>query len=185
MLRFNLHNISRKSRHASLLAIFWLTLVSPFSFAEDAETTPVINEIEALKQQVIELNRDLFILEEDLLFPANTQFVIFLSVDVGQFFNLDAVEVKIDGETITSYLYTEKQIKALHRGGMQRLYTGNLRSGEHELTAFITGIGPNGRDYKLGTTQKFDKGSDIKSLELRITDSTRKYQPEFTVVEWE
>ena len=185
MQRYTLFNTSRKSRYASLLAVLWLALVSPFNFAEDTEIKPVINEVEDLKQQVIELNRDLFILEEDLLFPANTQFVIFLSVDVGEFFNLDAVEVKIDGETITSYLYTEKQIKALHRGGMQRLYTGNLRSGEHELTAFITGIGPNGRNYKLGATQKFDKGSDIKSLELRVTDSTRKYQPEFTVVEWE
>ncbi|WP_020406669.1 hypothetical protein [Hahella ganghwensis] len=146
---------------------------------------PLVDEVEDLKQEVINLNRDLFILEEDLLFPATTQFVVFLSVDVGQFLDLDAVELKIDGETVTSYLYTEKQIKALHRGGIQRLYTGNLRSGEHELTAFITGTGPNDRQYKLGTTKTFEKGSDITSLELRIRDSTKNYQPDFSVVEWE
>ncbi|WLQ16962.1 AraC family transcriptional regulator [Hahella aquimaris] len=147
--------------------------------------TPIVDQVQSLKQKAIELNRDLFILEEDLLFPASTQFVVFLSVDVGEFFQLDAVEVKIDGETVASHLYTQRQAKALYKGGMQRLHIGNLKTGEHEITAFFTGVGPNGRDYKRGATQKFEKGSDIKTLELRITDSTKKYQPEFTVVEWE
>ncbi|MBU6950494.1 AraC family transcriptional regulator [Hahella sp. HN01] len=147
--------------------------------------TPIVDQVQSLKQKAIELNRDLFILEEDLLFPASTQFVVFLSVDVGEFFQLDAVEVKIDGETVASHLYTQRQAKALYKGGMQRLHIGNLKTGEHEITAFFTGVGPDNRDYKRGATQKFEKGSDIKTLELRITDSTKKYQPEFTVVEWE
>ncbi|OZG73593.1 AraC family transcriptional regulator [Hahella sp. CCB-MM4] len=151
----------------------------------EALEKPIVDEVEDLKQEVINLNRDLFILEEDLLFPATTQFVVFLSVDVGEFLDLDSVELKVDGETVTTYLYTEKQIKALHKGGIQRLYTGNIRSGEHELTAFLTGTGPNERNYKLGTTKTFTKGSDITSLELRVMDSTKNYQPEFTVVEWE
>jgi hypothetical protein len=161
-----------------LCSLFFASLIQ----AADSALT---DNIQDLKQKVIELNRDLFILEEDLLFPANTQFAVFLSVDVGEFFALDSVELKIDGETVTHYLYTARQVHALHKGGVQRLYVGNLKSGVHELTAFFTGLGPNNRDYKRGTTYQFRKSADIKSLELQISDSTRNYQPEFSVHEWD
>ncbi len=164
------------------LACFTETLLAADNQIPDQ---PVVDELQSLKQQVIELNRDLFILEEDLLFPANTQFALYLSVDVGEFFALDAVEVKINGETVTHYLYTANQVDALHKGGVQRLYVGNLKSGAHELTAFFTGEGPNKREYKRGTTHLFKKGGDITTLELQITDSTRKHQPQFKVVEWQ
>ena len=93
--------------------------------------------IQELKQDVLDLNRDLFVLEEELLFPASTQLAVFLSVDVGTFFALDSVELKIDNKTVTHYLYTERENAALRRGGVHRLYLGNLRSGKHELVAFF------------------------------------------------
>ena len=73
----------------------------------------------------------------------------------------------------------------LHRGGVQRLYLGNLRAGEHTLVAFFTGKGPHERDYKRGATLKIEKGSDPKYIELRIRDSTQKLQPEFDVKVWQ
>ena len=169
------------------LVLTLLLLSSFLSYADETELpdSPVVDDIQDLKEKIIELNRDLFILEEDLLFPANTQFAVFLSVDVGEFFSLDSVELKVDGKTVTHYLYTERQVNALLKGGVQRLYVGNLKTGQHELTAFFHGKGPNNRDYKRGTTLIFEKDTEIKSLELRISDSTKKYQPEFTVVEWE
>jgi hypothetical protein len=150
-----------------------------------AEFKTVDQDVQSLKKQLIDLNRDLFKLEEELLYPASTQVAVFLSVDVGTFFALDSVELKLDDKDVTDYLYTEREVKALHRGGVQRLYLGNLKAGEHELIAFFTGKGPHERDYRRGTTLKFDKAIGAKYIELKISDRTASLQPEFVVHEWE
>lgn len=98
-----------------------------------------------LKQKVLKLNRDLFLLEEELLFPSNTQVSVFVSMDVGEFFSLDAVQLQINGKEVSNYLYTRREIEALARGGVQRLHIGNLRTGEHEIVAYFSGKGPHGR----------------------------------------
>jgi hypothetical protein len=154
----------------------------------DAASAPGGNlddRIQAAKSDVIQLNRDLLVLEEELLFPASTQVAVFLSMDVGKLFQLDSVQIKLDDKVVTDYLYTPGEVTALHRGGVQRLYLGNLRTGSHELVAFFTGEGPHERDYKRGTTIKFDKGTDAKYIELRIKDSQAKLQPEFEVKVWQ
>ena len=141
-------------------------------------------EIQTIKQQVLELNRDLFILEEELLFPSNTRLSVFLSLDVGEYFALDAVKLSVDGEVVTHYLYTERQLDALQRGGVQRLFMGNIKSGQHEVVAVFTGRGPKGRDYRRATELQIDKTSAGKNLELKIIDSNDMRQPEFSVKEW-
>ena len=140
--------------------------------------------LQDLKKQVLALNRDLFILEEELMFPSNTQLAVFLSLDIGEFFKFDAVTVSVDKREVASHLYTDRQLDALVRGGVQRLYLGNIKSGEHEIVAVFTGRGPNDRDYRRATSFTFNKTSEAKNLELLIEDSTRLYQPEFSVVEW-
>ncbi len=142
-------------------------------------------EAQDLKRELLTLNRDLFILEEELLFPANTQVAVFVSLDVGEFFALDSLELKIDGKKVSSYLYTEREVEALHRGGVQRLYVGNLRQGQHEIVAVLTGKGPHDRDYRRGTTLNFTKDLGAKYLELQIRDSEKRLQPNFLVKEWE
>ena len=126
----------------------------------------------------------MFVLEEELLFPASTQIAVFLSVDTGTFFALDSVELKIDNKTVTHYLYTERENAALHRGGVHRLYLGNLRNGKHELVAFFTGKGTHDRDYRLGTSLIVEKDADPKFIELKIRDKQQKLQPEFEVKVW-
>ena len=143
------------------------------------------DRIQDVKGEVIRLNRDLMVLEEELLFPANTQIAVFVSMDVGKLFSLDSVKVKLDNKDVTNYLYTPSEVQALHRGGVQRVYVGNLKTGEHEIVAFFTGQGPHERDYKRGTTVKFDKGTEPKYIELQIKDSTGKLQPEFQVKIWQ
>ena len=149
------------------------------------ESAPLNEQVQSLKKKVLELNRDLFILEEELLFPANTQLAVFLSIDVGKFFDLDAVELKIDDKTVSHYLYTEKQLDALKRGGVQRLFVGNLRLGEHEVSAFFTGRGPQGREYRRAASLTFEKTTDTAMLELKIADDTESYQPLFSIVSWQ
>ncbi|RZU02797.1 AraC family transcriptional regulator [Rivibacter subsaxonicus] len=141
--------------------------------------------VQDLKGDVIRLNRDLLVLEEELLFPASTQVALFVSMDVGKLFELDSVQIKLDDKLVTNYLYTPLEVQALHRGGVQRIYLGNLKAGKHEIVAFFTGKGPHERDYKRGTTIKFDKSTEPKYIELRIKDSQAKLQPEFEVKVWQ
>ena len=142
-------------------------------------------EIEALKKEVLSLNRDLFILEEDLLFPPNTQFSVFLSMDSGALFSLDSVQLKINDKNIANHLYTERELAALKRGGVQRLYLGNLPSGEHAIVAIFTGVGPKGRDYRRGESVVIEKTTEPQFVEFTIADDTGKEQPQFDVRVWE
>ena len=137
-------------------------------------------EMEDVKKALVKLKRDLVILEEDLLFPASSQVSVFVSMDVGEFFNLDAVTLKVNGKEVTHHLYTKKQMDALIRGGVQKLYVGNVKQGGNRVTAFFTGTGPNGRDFRRATTVEFEKGFEPTFVELAISDVTADYQPEFT-----
>jgi len=149
------------------------------------DTRALDEEVQSIKKEVVDLNRDLFVLEEELLFPANTQVAVFLSMDVGEFFALDTVELRMDDKQVAKYLYTPREAEALLKGGVQRLYLGNLRVGGHELVALFTGKGPNGQDYSRGATLKFEKSVGAKYLELKIADQQRKRQPEFEIRDWE
>jgi hypothetical protein len=153
--------------------------------APPADFKTLDQEVQGLKKDVIDLNKDLFVLEEELLFPANTQVALYVSMDVGTFFALDSVTVKIDNKEVKNYLYTAREADALLKGGVQQIYLGNLKVGKHELVAFFTGKGPAERDYKRGATLSFDKGVGAKYLELKITDRVAKHQPEFTIKDWE
>ncbi len=142
-------------------------------------------DVQSLKKEVLDLNRDLFLLEEELLFPANSQVAFFISMDVGEYFELDSVNLKINGKEVSNYLYTEREVGALLRGGVHRVHMANLKTGDHELVAVFTGKGPHNRDYRRGATLSFNKGIGAKYLELEITDRVPKQQPEFVIKEWE
>jgi hypothetical protein len=150
-----------------------------------AQQRALNDQIQDIKKQALELNRDLFNLEEELLFPANTQVAVFVSLDVGEFFQLDAVQIKLDDKVVANYLYTDRQVDALKRGGVQRLYVGNVKGGKHEIVAVLTGRGPHERDYRRGATFNFEKADQAKYLELKIVDSLANSQPEFQIKEWQ
>jgi hypothetical protein len=156
---------------------------APDSAPGDVKTLD--QDVQGMKKDVIDLNKDLFVLQEELLFPANTQVAVYVSMDVGAFFALDSVTLKIDNKEVKNYLYTAREAEALLKGGVQELYLGNLKVGKHELVAFFTGKGPVERDYKRGATINFEKGVGAKYLELSITDRVKKHQPEFKIKDWE
>lgn len=151
-------------------------------------TQPLLGEdqeSEGIARDVLALNRDLKVLEEQLMFPASSQVSVFVSVDVGNFFDLDSVQLKVDDKDVANYLYSDAQSTALLRGGVQQLYIGNLTAGQHELVAVFTGKGPRDQQYKRGVDVQLDKGGVAKFVELKITDSGRQQQPEFKVRIWE
>ncbi|NNE62561.1 MAG: AraC family transcriptional regulator [Gammaproteobacteria bacterium] len=154
------------------------------SLADD-EDPALAKSIEALKKEVLSLNRDLFILEEDLLFPANTQFSVFISVNAGTLFSLDSVQLKINDKNVSNHLYTDRELDALRRGGVQRLYIGNLPSGKHEIVAIFTGFGPGGREYRRGKTMVVEKTSEPQFVEFIVADDSDREQPVFEGRTWE
>ena len=159
-------------------AVFFLMVVSVNTPVIAAE--PLDTEMEDVKKALLELKRDLIILEEDLLFPASSQVAVFLSMDLGEFFQLDAVTLKLNGKEVAHHLYTDKQVDALYRGGIQKLFIGNIKQGGNRITAFFTGRGPAGRDYRRATSVEFEKSFEPTFVELAISDSTANYQPDFT-----
>ncbi len=165
----------------SLLICFFFP---PLSYSTELENKIINEQIQNLKKEVLKLNRDLFILEEELLFPANTQIIVFVSLKTDNLFSLDSVELKMNNKTVAQYLYTDRELDALHRGGVQQLFSGNIRSGKNELIAFFTGKGPHGREYRRGATFEITKTDDIKYIELTIQGNALKQQPEFVINEW-
>lgn len=167
--------------------VFFITLCAftlniPSSYAQ---TNSELNkEVQQLKSEVLKLNRELFILEEDLLFPASTQISIFVSVDIGRFFKIDSVEVKINEQEVSGFLYTKRQRIALEQGGIQKLYLGNLKEGSHELTAIFIGLDNEGRSVKRAAQYTFEKEDEPVMIELKLVDNVSNYRTEVLVEQW-
>lgn len=149
-----------------------------------AEVKRISKYVQALKTDVIELNNDLRLMEEQLLFPSSTKYSIFVSLSSGQFFTLESVKLMLNGKLVATHVYSENQRQAMLRGGIHRLYVTNLNQGKHTATAFFTGIGPSGREYKRAANIDFEKGAVGKYLELAIGDDAVKQEPAFAIKQW-
>ncbi len=165
---------------ASFMAVAMLT--SCLSFA--ANNASLDQEIEALKADVIELNQSLYELEEKLLFPATTSFAVFVSMEAVKNFEISGVKLNLDEEPVTAHIYSREQIDALRRGGIQKLYTANLKPGLHKLTAVIDGKDEDGRPVQKTVVADFGKARSTKYLEIKISQNKKKQRPEFAIVEW-
>ena len=164
----------------SAILVLLVMIMTSMGLAQAEESSVNLDaDIESLEQELMTLKTDLMILEEDLLYPASSRVAVYLSMDVGEFFRLDAVTVKLNGKEVSHHLYTDRQTGALYRGGVQQLYVGNARQGDNELTAVFVGKGPHERDYKRAVTTDFEQSFEPVYVELSITDSTASQQPEF------
>ena len=150
----------------------------------EREIETLDTEIQKLKEEILELNTTLFRLQEELLYPEDSSVVIFLSIEGGNYFELDSVKLQIDDTMVTSYLYTDREVMALKKGGIQRLYMGNIKSGEHQLVAVFTGKGPQGQDYKRAEEIRVNKEKGAALIKLIVRDNPEKKQPEFLHETW-
>lgn len=157
---------------------------SPASLDAGVEVNRVSKNIQQLKHQVIDLNKELRLMEEKLLFPSSTKYSVFVSMSSGQFFALESIKLKIDGKLVAAHLYSEKQRQALIRGGIHKFYITNLNEGKHSATIFFTGVGPNGRAYKRASTIDFEKGPAGEYLEVAISDDSVTQEPVFGIKQW-
>ena len=150
----------------------------------EREMLAISNGLQNLKREIVDLNKSLSILEDQLLFPTGSQFSAFVTVTSGQFFQLESVRVKINDQLVASHTYSDQERDALKRGGVQRLFETNLLDGSHEVTALFTGIGPGGVAYKRAISQQIEKDNARQFIEIAIGDSEKKQEPDFTINLW-
>lgn len=163
-----------------LTFLFSLMIVWP-AIAEEAPAAD--NEAalsaDALADALARLDAELRILEEDLLYPASSRVAVYFSLDVGEFFALDAVTLTLNGKDVAHHLYTDRERRALADGGVQQLFVGNARQGANELVAVFHGIGPHERPYKRATSVEFEHGFEPVFVELTVRDVAGQQAPEF------
>ena len=125
-------------------------------------------QVQEIKSDVLEIAAELNRLEEKLLYPSNTQVAVFVSLVSGETFRLDSVEVQLDGKPVAHHLYTFKELEALQKGGVQRIYTGNVRSGEHDLQVSVIGKTMGNTDFRKSGRFKFNKDVGPKIVEISL-----------------
>ena len=156
-----------------VIAIATLILSFPLLAAEVSkeQIKGLDEQVQEIKTDVLSIAAQLSLLEEKLLYPSTTQVSVFVSLENGEKYRLDALEIQLGGEPVTHHLYTFKELEALQKGGVQRLYTGNIKSGEHDLQVLLTGKTAGGADLRRTESFKFSKDVGPKMVEIHLAGS--------------
>ena len=125
-------------------------------------------QIQEIKSDVLSISEELSRLEEKLLFPSGTQVAVFVGLADGDAMRLDAVRLRIDGELVAHYIYSAKELEALRRGGVQRLYVGNVATGDHRLEVLVEGKRRDGDDFSHTEELVFRKDVKPGLVELAL-----------------
>lgn len=125
-------------------------------------------QVQEVKSDVLNIAAELSQLEEKLLYPSNTHVAVFVALAQGETFRLDAVQVQIDGQLATHYIYTFKELEALQKGSVQRIYTGNVATGQHEIEVSLSGKLPDGQEYSRTERFPFSKGIGPKLIGVTL-----------------
>ena len=125
-------------------------------------------QVQEIKSDVLSIASELSNLEERLLYPSNTQIAVFVSVADNEAFRLDAVKIELNGELATHHIYSFKELEALQKGGVQRIYTGNVATGDHQLNVTMIGKLKNGKDFSESGSFAFAKGVEPKALGITL-----------------
>lgn len=160
------------SRTCCLVPLFLVLALLAFS-AGAAEVNQeqikgLDEQVQDIKKDVLELTSELSRLEEKLLFPSNTQVSLFVSMNGDKDFVLDSMQIKMDNKVVAQHLYTYKEIEALRAGGVQRIYTGNIKTGDHQLVASFIGRTKSGNEYQRSEKFNVTKTVGPKFVEIQI-----------------
>ncbi len=145
------------------------------AFSQDISTEELRSldeQVQEIKSDVLGIAAELNNLEERLLYPSNTEVAVFIAMDEGQKFRLDAVQIEIDGELASHHIYSFKELDALQRGGVQRIYTGNIATGGHALNIRMLGKRENGDEFEASNQFSFDKGIEPKILGVTLASTS-------------
>jgi hypothetical protein len=156
----------------------WVALLCAVGVAAHAAEPSAKQQMQGLDEQVQEMKSDVLgiaseldRLEERLLFPSNTQVAVFVSLKQGETLRLDSVAIQIDGAPVARHIYSFKELEALQKGGVQRIYTGNLATGGHQLEVVMAGKLPNGSDFAHTQSFSFEKQAEPKLVGVTLADA--------------
>ena len=124
-------------------------------------------QVQEIKSDVLSIAADLSRLEEKLLYPSGTQVAIFVALAKGDQMRLDAVRIQIDGQLVAHYIYSFKELEALRKGGVQRIYVGNVATGDHQLEVLVDGKLESGADFSR--TEHFTFHKEVKPKLVGLT----------------
>jgi archaellum component FlaG (FlaF/FlaG flagellin family) len=128
-------------------------------------------QVQEVKSDVLSIAAELARLEERLLYPSNTHLAVFVALAERDTLRLDAVQIRIDGQLVAHSIYSFKELEALQKGGVQRIYTGNVPSGEHQIEVAMSGKLDSGKDYSRTEHFAFNKGVEPKLLGVTLGSS--------------
>jgi len=154
-----------------ILSLIFLTLCGFAAIAEETSRDQIKGldeQVQDVKKDVLNLTSELSRLEEKLLFPSNSQVSLFVSMNKGDDFRLDSIQLKLDEKIVAQHLYTFRELEALQEGGVQRLYTGNIKTGDHALVVSYIGKAPAGGEYKRSGNYTVVKEVGPKFVEIKI-----------------
>ena len=161
-------------RHWTALLALLGSLCASAGLAEEVskqQMQSLDEQVQVIKSDVLGIAAELNNLEEKLLFPSGTQVSVFISMAEDQSFRLDSVQIQIDGQPVAHHVYGFKELEALQNGGVQRIYTGNLATGEHQIEVSVAGKLPGGGDF--GGSERFGLRKDVKPAIVGITLAER------------
>lgn len=171
-----------------MMRILYFVLFLIVAVGAKAESAQAVSQVgkEAIsvKQSVLELNRDLYKLEEDLLSPATTRASIFLSLTHGDFFEPYSISVLVDDKQPIQYIYTERQVTALRQGAIQPLKELNLGPGIHHIKAIAKGVDKSGKPRELVVEKSVEKHEQPLYIELKIQDEKDTQRAELLISQW-
>jgi hypothetical protein len=136
--------------------------------AEQQQMRGLDEQVQEVKSDVLSIGAELNQLEEKLLYPSGTQVAIFVALAKGDEMRLDAVRLEIDGQLVAHYIYSAKELEALRKGGVQRIYVGNVATGEHQLNVLVDGKLKAGTDFSRTEHFTFHKEVKPKLVELTV-----------------
>jgi len=129
-------------------------------------------QVQEIKSDVLSIAAELNELEEKLLYPSHTQIAIFVSLTDGETFRLDAVDIQLGGKSVAHHLYTFKELEALRKGGVQRIYTGNISTGEHTMQVTLLGKSEGGNDFQRMESFKVHKDVGPEIVEITLAQQS-------------
>ena len=124
-------------------------------------------QVQEIKSDVLSIAQELNQLEEKLLYPSGTQVAIFVALSKGDQMRLDAVRLQIDGQLVAHHIYSFKELEALRKGGVQRIYVGNVATGDHQLEVLVDGKLEGGADFSR--TERFTFRKEVKPKMVGLT----------------
>ena len=131
-------------------------------------------QVQEIKKDVLAISADLNQLEEKLIYPSDTQLAFFVSLESDSNFQPDAIKIKLDGKDVAHYIYSYKEVEAMQRGGVQRVFVGNVRTGEHRLD--VISLGKSGGSQSTDqATHVLNNGVGPQFLEIKLSTSGIKF----------